>query len=139
MDRKKPGLKRGALLRIIMEESDLEKIDIAKIVSKEVNTVEKWLSGVNRLPEDAAKAITRSLKLPDDFFDRKISDLVRQESDYLSDRSVLIKSLSGTQIIVELSPSQLRTLVHKAYDLAADNARHLTDDDPPEPGGHQTD
>ena len=95
MDRKKPGLKRGALLRIIMEESDLEKIDIAKIVSKEVNTVEKWLSGVNRLPEDAAKAITRSLKLPDDFFDRKISDLVRQESDYLSDRSVLIKSLSG--------------------------------------------
>lgn len=104
-----------------MVEFGLNSSDIAKIVSKETDTVNKWLSGTNRMPEASATAITRHLDLPDDFFSMSIKDYCTAAPGPLTDRSVIIKNTNGLQVIVDLDQEQLNRVVHFALDLALGN------------------
>lgn len=133
MENKKNGLRTGALLRLVMEQHNLSNEDISQIAHVEPDTVARWLNGTNRLKGSQAKLISASMNLPPNYFDYKLPDLLRPEYQYLSDNSVIIKPLSGAQIIVELAPEDVRKLLIFAFDLAQDNARLSSGDDSPEP------
>ncbi len=133
MNNDKPGFKTGALLRLVMEEHGLDRKDISQLVSVEPDTVDRWLSGTNRLKGVSARKIASRFHLPNNFFDYSLSDMIKTGTQYLSDQSVVITPVSGARVIIELNPDDVRKLVHYAFDLAQDNARQSTDDDPPAP------
>ncbi len=131
MPENKPGRRTGAILRLIMDDYGLSRADIAEMTSSTESTVDKWLSGANRMQDHTIRILTGSLNLPESVFSRSVKDLEIRDSDSLSDQSVIIKNTTGFQIIVNLTHSQLRQLVHTASALALDHALSSSAGDPP--------
>ena len=139
MPNKKTGLRTGAVLRLVMEDYGISRSDIATMTFSSESSVDKWLSGTNRMPAHIIQKITGPLKLPDSIFKQSVQKMMNPVSSVLSDKSIIIKNTTGFQIIVDLTHQRLKALIHFAGDMAADHALAVSDNDPQTDDDHRSD
>lgn len=139
MPKKRPGLRTGSVLRLIMADYGLSRSDIAGITSRAETSVDKWLSGDNRIPEDCISKITDQLGLCATIFSGSIKELQPKPAEVLTDDSIIIKTRTGFQIIINLTKDQLHQLIRIAGDMAIDYAPSTPGDDPPSGDDRQPD
>lgn len=78
----------GMRIKEIMDIRGVAVEDIANACSKEVNTVRKWLSGINGIKPDCLQIIARLLDIKPEILESSIIDLSSESASQQNDQPI---------------------------------------------------